>query len=1767
MKLETKRISMGGGRSLGYLLAAVLSLSAVRALATEVFVDAGNSQTYDVSSLTGSDELRKTGLGTLTLTGGSSYSGGAFIDAGTVIAGAQMGNNNNNSVGLAYIFGTTDTVVIAEGGKFDINYQLGYKNFVIAGSGPDGSGALGNWSGRDNGYARGGMHKLTLSGDAKLGGNAWMCVSYLNAASGASVDMNDYTLSVATTGNGFVFASTTFNNGGEVKVLPNGRADFWGNSINFNTTRLTIDEGGSVDMSTGSMVMNVPVLTLVNPTASTRVGNASTWNVGEYVLSNTTDLATLDIRWPLGASTKFVKAGPADFTTGSADMSSVFKNGVAVREGRMYCGGTSSPFGPQFGSIEVENGGTFDTRGANFTSGNYNLTIAGDGHDGNGALQNTGATMNVNSSQMISNIVLSADASVGGTKNFSLTVGGWNPTAIELNGHTLAKTGNNVFGLSSTTVTSTGGQGVFRIDSGTLRIASGLANAATTFTDTDLVIGSGATLDLEAYSVSSTETLVLGNLVCEVGSSIRDGGKALWSSRTAINGDFTLDLSGLAEEDIAPEGQTLLACPLDVAPKALNLTLPVGWTEHVVVTNSTGVYAKHVFQTNSVLTVSDVSDVLVISNDFDCVYSGTLSGVGTIIKLGAGRLTLTGDSQTSFSGTFVVSNGTVVAANRYAFGQNYTGDSMDAASTVIVADGAQVIATAQNFSGRWILSGEGPDGAGALVQISGSIDNGRKAVESLTLAADATIAATNENFAFTRSEYYEIPLTLAGHTLTLNVASGRTMWFSNVQGQDAGTIHLTGEGAFAINSQSSAPASSLPEVSLVTDAGTTLNLAKTLAVSNITCRGSISGNAALTVYGTVEGSLAVNNLVFGDGAVFKPLAVGDTIAIGSSLTLAGRLTVDLSEISADIGDIPSLTLLTGAGDLSGTDVTFTSLPEGWTTTLGTDGQILLSNGAYGLVEDLEWNKGSGTWALNTAVNTNDATQIYLFDDRHNVTFVDAESDTVVTLAESRSLLGFAVSNDTTTVSFAGESGARITATNIVFAGEGERTIGVELRTDGGILAQSGTTTLAKSSWPIGGWTISGGAILGFDIETSGETWRMAGTAHLYGVGTLVKMGAGILEINNSNGSFAGAVEVREGILKGGDRYALGKGGAGDFGDGFCAAVKVSDGAAFDHAGQNITALFELEGTGPDGNGALRNAGHANTFRGDKGADALTLTGDALVKAYGKGYPLVRSIYQELPIDLGGHTLSLGGTTNWTAHAKTVSEGTIDVLSGTTFQIYWANNFQYPSDLGMASLILESGATLQLTAPLTVSNLTCYAGSAIVGEKWPAGLAVTDAFTLDLRPWFAANPNGARTNVLAGDFSGANGDGIEIIGIPDDVAGWAVEKTAEGIFVYNYLILNKWQVAADETMTVVVTGDVTRASAGQLDGYGTIVKTGDGTLTLSGSSQNTFCGTFIVSNGTVAATHRYAFGANDTAAGNNPDKTVSGVKPGVNVSTVVVAEGARVVENVWAQSAYYVLSGSGTDGQGAIVSLFNDNRNGNKGVEGLELAADATISAVSGYFSLVRSGFAELPITFNGHTLTLLIGEGKTIWTGGVRVQDEGSVFVTGGGTFQQRWYNDIGYGGTGDFARASMAIDSGSTLAIESGASLYVGDLAVTGTVSGAGTLKLCGELSGTGTVSVGTIVLSTNAVLACDSFPLAAQTAVAFDTGVESVPVTLANGGSWADVPHNMVVMSWPEGGGPATGTLVPTDATGERAKSVKIEKTSTGFVVKKVGFIILFR
>jgi autotransporter-associated beta strand protein/T5SS/PEP-CTERM-associated repeat protein len=385
------------------------------------------------------------------------------------------------------------------------------------------------------------------------------------------------------------------------------------------------------------------------------------------------------------------------------------------------------------------------------------------------------------------------------------------------------------------------------------------------------------------------------------------------------------------------------------------INLQPGGTLQIGTGGTTGVLATDL--TNNGTLVFDRSDT--------STYAGVLSGTGSLVKLGAGTLNLTGTSSTTArltaapsvlldmavtasSGVLQILSGTgeLIVGSTTAGSLSVVGGSVNTwSSSVGVAAGSVGIATVS--SGTWANSNSvwiGSSGTGTLAMTGGSVTawnsylgNGAGGTGLATVSGGtwASIGGT-----------LNVGYSGAG---TLNVTGG------NVNGR-FGTIgrNANGSGTATVSSGTWASSDSL----WVGESG--------LGRLNVTGGSVTSGSASVGLYAGSDGMAAVSsgtwansgNLVVAGSGTGTLTMTGGLVSVGGTLSKGTYGTVNLQ---------PGGTLQIGTGGTTG--VLATDLTNNGTLVFNRADSLIFSGTINGSGTILK--RGSGTLTFTgTAINTN-----------------------------------------------------------------------------------------------------------------------------------------------------------------------------------------------------------------------------------------------------------------------------------------------------------------------------------------------------------------------------------------------------------------------------------------------------------------------------------------------------------------------------------------------------------------------------------------------------------------------------------------------------------------------------------------------------------------------------------------------------------------------------------------------------------------------------
>ncbi|EIK4332614.1 autotransporter-associated beta strand repeat-containing protein, partial [Salmonella enterica] len=1246
------------------------------------------------------------------------------------------------------------------------------------------------------------------------------------------------------------------------------------------------------------------------------------------------------------------------------------------------------------GANNVTNGGSITATGSNMSYGiQYNsgasgtitntgtITTTGKGA-GDASVYAHGGAVTINNSGTMDSSVFGVYVTTGHTLN-NLAGGSISAnTAVQFHGNNnkLANAGAILGDTNGVTISGSGNtltsQGKITGGTNAILINSGSKNNTLTLnTGTEI---SGSITD-DNNSASANNNLIL------------DGEGTLGSSISGLNsvtssGDWTLsgatmNFSGTTNSALWVKSGTLI---LNGAMTAKGATVDSGTTLQIGNSGTLGAFNGDIVD-NGTLTFNR-SDA--------AAYGSVISGSGNVIKQGGGELTLSNNN--SYSGGTTIAEGTLTATAGGALG-------------------------------------------------SGNIDNRAYLKLDAASASDPFIVAD-----------------LTTHSgATVEIGAGSTLQANTLTQQDGSTLtaDLTATSGPAIRAKN-------------------VNLDGTLNVASPASQEPIRSTDDLISLALIES----DNAISGD---FDGITInGSAMNPDAFITVVGQKNVndthyDLVETLTWYADRDNAAIdAHGTFNLADADDSFTvnTVLENVDANSGWNGQSLTKTGAGTLILNAENTyTGSTTISEGTLIATNvealgtgNVTDNATLEMNTGGDFDNAISgsgqvvksgDETLTLSGANSYTGG------TTI-----SGGTLVASNVEALGTGDITDNavLELNTGGdfdnaisgsGQVVKSGdkTLTLSGANSYTGGTTISGGTLVATNVEAlgSGDVTDNA-TLELNtggdfdnaisGSGQVVKSGDKTLTLSGAN-SYSGATTISGGTLIATHVNALGtgaidnrasllldasgqftvtdltteSGGNTEIGAGSTlqatTLTQKSDSTLTINLNSNTTApvihaasQVSLAGTlDITGVGDVLDSDPASTDDLDTFtliASDKTIAGDfEKLTVAGMDADLADFITVDGRIDDTGKQYELTTALTWYADrddAVTDAHGTFNLTNADgSFAVNTVlENVDATLDPASAtgwdgtSLIKQGAGTLILNAENTYTGGTTISGGTLVATNVDAlGTGdVTDDATLEL------NTGGTFDNAISGSGQVVkSGDETLTLSGTNTYSGGTLISGGT-LVASNVEALGTGDVTNDAVLELNTSGDFDNA----LSGSGQVEKSGDGTLTLSGS--NTYTGGTLISGGTLVASNVEALGTGDVTndavlelnTGGTFDNAISG-------SGQVVKSGDDAL----------TLSGSNTYTGGTIISggtlvATNVDALGSGDVTDnatLELNTGGTFdNAISGSGQVVKSGDDVLTLSgansYSGGTLisdgTLVASNVEALGTGDVT--DNATLELNTGGT-------------------------------------------------------------------------------------------------------------------------------------------------------------------------
>ncbi|EBP8881823.1 autotransporter outer membrane beta-barrel domain-containing protein [Salmonella enterica subsp. enterica] len=1206
----------------------------------------------------------------------------------------------------------------------------------------------------------------------------------------------------------------------------------------------------------------------------------------------------------------------------------------------------------------------------------------------------------------------------------------------------------------------------------------------------------------ETLTLSGANSYTGGTTISD-GTLVATNVEALGSGDVTDNATLELNTGGTFDNVISGSGQVVKS-----GDEMLTLSGANSYTGGTTISGGTLVVSNV-----EALGSGDVTDNATLELNTGGDFANNIGGSGQVVKSGDDALTLSGSN--TYTGGTLISDGTLVATNVEALG---TGDVTDNAtlelntggdfdnniggtgSVVKSGDKTLTLSGANSYTGGTTISG------GTLVATNvealGSGDVTDNAVLELNTGGtfDNVISGSGQ---VVKSGDETLTLSGANSYTGGTTISGGTLVASNVEALGSGdvtdnaTLELNTGGDFdnAISGSGQVVKSGDDALTLSGNnsytGGTTIS-GGTLVASNVEALGSgdVTDNATLEL--NTGGDFANN--IGGTGSVMK--SGDETLTLSGANSYSGATTISggtliathVNALGTGAIDNRASLLLDASGQFAVTDLTTES---GGNTEIGAGSTLQATT----LTQ-----KSDSTLTINLNSNTADpvihaASQVSLagtLDITGVGDVLDSDPastddlDTFTLIASDKTIAGdfeklTVAGMDADLADFITVDG-RIDDTGKQY--ELTTALTWYADRDDAVTDAHGTFNLTNADGSFAVNTVLENVDATLDPD-SATGWD--GTS-------LIKQGAGTLILNAEN-TYTGGTTISGGTLVATNVDALGSGDVTDD-----ATLELNTGGTFDNAisgsGQVVKSGDEtltLSGTNTYSGGTLISGGTLVASN----VEALgtgDVTNDATLELNTSGtFDNVISGSGQV-VKSGDDTLTLSGSNTYTG-GTTINDGTLvatsvdalgsgDVTDNATLELNTSGTFDNAIS-GSGNVVKSGDGTLTLSGSNTYTGGTLISGGTLVANDVNAlGTGdVTDnaALMLNTGGDFINNIGGTGRVEKSGDETLTLSDTNTYTGGTTISGGTLVATSVDA--------LGSGDVTDDATLELNTGGDFDNA----ISGSGQVVKSGDETLTLSGS--NTYTGGTLISGGTLVASNVEALGTGDVTdnatlelnTGGTFDNVISGsgqvVKSGDDALTLsgnnsytggtLISDGTLVASNVEALGSGDVtdnatlelntggdfdnaISGSGQVVKSGDETLTLSGANSYTGgttisggtlvasnVEALgsgDITDNATLelntggdfdNAISGSGQVVKSG---------GDTLTL---SGNNSYTGGTLISDgtlvASNVEALGSGNIDN--YASLQLNASGQFVTANLTTHDNATTAIGAGSTLRANTL------------------------------------------------------------------------------------------------------------------------------
>ena len=1658
---------------------------------------ADNSASSFAGTIAGSGGLTKAGSGALTLTGSNTaennFTGTVNVTAGSLVLNGSLGDAVANTAALNVANGAS----VGGSGTFLGNLALTNGGIFAPGNSPgtlaiggnlllDASSVL-NFELAQAGVVGGGINdlitvggNLTLDGTLNVtglpgfGAGIYRLFNYGGALTDNGLLLglrpDGFTHSLVTSVAGQVSIQLTFGvptvlywdgsdstaassavNGDGGSGIWSSEGTNWTSAPGFNTSFAWGSQtgvfagaaGGTVQVSGAQAFQQLRFETGGYALTTAAGGGSLTTTGGTSIIDVSAALsATIDTR--IDGTAGLTKSGAGTLTLGGANsyfgLTSVAAGTLALASGGTIAGAvannaTFSNAGTVAGlvtnsgmliSTSALNGGLTNNAGA---SASIAGTLAGVVSNA-GSITLTGATSGIGALSQTGTGTLNL-------ANFATTVGSISGAgAIQLGSARLTAGDNNASTSFAGMISGSGG--LTKNGTGTLTLSGANSYTGATFVNAGaLAIGSGGSL---ASGVNNSATLTNAGTI---GGSVSNTGTVF--STGTLNGGLsntgtgTVFLSGQANGTIFNQG---------------NITLTGVTTGIGSVSQNAGTFNLNGFDTSignlagSGGTIALGSATLTLgSNGIGSTFDGTITGAGSLSKIGTGTFSLSGAS--SYSGLTTVNSGTLILGANGALAGAVTNNATVSTNGRI----AGLFTNNAALTSTGTLAGGLVNAANATANIRGTVGGNVANAGTIILSGAASMPGAFVQASAGRLSLGAFNATLGSLAGSGSVALGSAMLTSGGDNSStvfsgvlvgSGSLIKTGTGTFTLTG-----ANTFTGLSSINGGALALTATGSLA-------GSIANNATFVNAGSLAGLVTNAGGLVSTGALNGGLVNNAGAAANVAGTLAGAVSnaglITLTGTTTGIGAFTQAS--TGGLNIAGFDTAIGSLAGSGAVQLGAatltiggnasstnfDGTIA---GTGGITKT-----GTGALALFGASSFDGLTNVAqgVLSVRNAGALGSAVGGSVVADGAALELQGgISVLGEALTLNGSGIGGTgalRNVADSNIWDGT------VTLASDSTVFADAGRLDIALLAGTTQSLTTGGAGLIGLANATLGGALNVTGgSTALFG-----------------SGNFAGGVNVSGGalFLQGGTSIADG------------AAVNLGNGAIIVGVSETIGSLSGTGGTVQIDSGQTLTLGGNNASTSFAGT--IFNTGN-LVKQGSGTFTVTGTLAHTGTTTIGGGTLLSGAANIWQA------TGPVTIAANGTL------------DLGGFD---QSIATVNL------------AGGTLVNGALTGAIVSTGGTVRDISGGANSLLANAGTTLLTGSRSFAQGltlagGNVTLQGAGASIADTALVTVNAGTLAVNVAETigalagsgGTVQIASGQALTTGGTNAST-AYAGVIAGAGALIKTGTGAMTLSGA--NTLTGLTTVNAGTLALTGTASLAGpvRNNAALSNAG-TIAGLvtNAGTLISTGTLNGG---LVNSGAAGLSGRLNGSVSNSglvqlQGTLTSItaFDQASTGQ-----FDLANFTTsIGSLSGS-GVVSLGSATLTLggsnasTSFGGTIT---GTGGLVKTGsgvftltsgqaytGLTTVSGGTLAITSGGGLSGSVLNNATLQSAGVLlgsltnngtAMLQGAINGGvtNTALITLGGSLRVGgrfDQAASGSFNLAGFASAVGSLAGAGSIQLG---------------------------------------------------------------------------------------------------